>query len=219
MIWERVPKENTKKPSFGSSYKDWKEPISLEGFNKCVYCAIHEDNFGGIRNYHVEHYRPKSKDEFKDLINEMTNLYYACSICNCFKGDDWPEEPSENLENCAYPDPSRTQYKEIFEIDENTGIIQGVNTAAKYVLNKLNLNRPQLILERKTYFLQKELDILIDSVYEKKSELYRIASLGNVHALKLLEAADLINKELIGLLNLNGTIRPYVTADTKREKN
>jgi len=218
MIWERIPKENSTKPRIGKTYRDWKEIIAQEGNHQCVYCAIHEANFGGIRNYHVEHYKPKSRDEFKVLINEITNLYYACSICNCFKGNDWPEEPLDDLSNCSYPNPSVVDYKNIFKIDQITGCIEGLNTASKYILNKLNLNRPQLLLERRTFFLREKLNSLLISISLKKSDLFNLVYEGNSEALKLLKRTDTTNNEIIHLLNNNDKIRPYNTKEVKREK-
>jgi 5-methylcytosine-specific restriction endonuclease McrA len=103
MNWRRIPKEKTVQPKKGR-YSDWKEILAEEGFNQCVYCAIPDACFGGIRNFHVEHYRPKSK--FEKLENDIKNLFYACAICNTFKGDDWPGEPEKDFFAPCYPDPS-----------------------------------------------------------------------------------------------------------------
>lgn len=74
MNWKRIPKENSSQPSTGT-YKDWKELLSVEGFHQCVYCSISEAEFGGIRNFHVEHYKPKSLPAFASLVNTYTNLF------------------------------------------------------------------------------------------------------------------------------------------------
>ncbi len=107
MKWKRVPKENCKQPTTGT-YSDWKEILAEEGFHQCVYCAIPEPRFGGIRNFHVEHYRPKSLKRFQKLTNDIRNLYFACAICNTFKGDDWPAEPDAQFHSHCFPDPSKT---------------------------------------------------------------------------------------------------------------
>jgi len=148
MEWKRVPKEHSKQPPTGK-YSDWKEILAEEGYFQCVYCAIHESCFGGIRNFHVEHYRPKAK--FRKLENDIRNLFYACPICNTFKGDDWPNEPVEDFSNPSYPDPSRVEYNEIFKIDTSSGEIKAKYIAPKYMIEKMNLNRPQLITERRIF--------------------------------------------------------------------
>lgn len=156
MKWFRIPKESSAIPNVGNSYRDWKEHLSLEGKNQCVYCTINIKSFGGIRNFHVEHYRPKAKNKFPKLENEYSNLFFACSICNCFKSDDWPNEPSTLLDNDAFPDPSKIDYSNFLEC-KNHSIIESKYITGKYIIQKLFLNRPQLILERKSFYLNEEL--------------------------------------------------------------
>ncbi len=147
MKWKRIPKEKTQQPIKGK-YSDWKPILAEEGFHQCVYCAISEAQFGGSRNFHVEHYKPKARPEYKHLINDIRNLFYACAICNTFKGADWPSDPDAEFSKPAYPDPSSICYEELF-LREDCGVINGKYTAAKYMIEKLYLNRPQLILERR----------------------------------------------------------------------
>ena len=93
MKWFRIPKESSPLPKSGKYYSDWKEDLSKEGKEQCVYCSVNINTFGGIRNFHVEHYRPKAKDKFPHLEHVYSNLFFACSICNGFKSDDWKNEP------------------------------------------------------------------------------------------------------------------------------
>lgn len=146
MNWPIIQKNPAQFPVTGT-YKQWKPLLAREATNKCVYCAIHENQMGGIRNFHVEHYRPKSK--FKKLENDFQNLFYSCPVCNTFKSNDWPNEPTGEHSIVSYPDPSATNYNHLFDVDTRQGVIQGKNVAAKYVQEKLFLNRPQLITERK----------------------------------------------------------------------
>jgi len=150
MNWKKIEKAPGKKPPTGT-YSDWKPLLAEEGFNQCVYCAIPESLLGGIRNFHVEHYRPKSK--FSNLENDYSNLFYACPICNTFKSNDWPSEPVEDHSVASYPNPSEVDYNTLFESDTQKGLIKGKNVAAKYIQEKMFLNRPQLITERRVHFL------------------------------------------------------------------
>lgn len=159
MKWKRIPKEESKQPPKGK-YSDWKQLLADEGFNQCVYCAIHESSFGGIRNYHVEHYRPKSK--FEALENDIKNLFYACAICNTFKSDDWPEEPCKDYSNVSYPYPGEVDYSDIFITNSSPGVIKGKYVASKYMVQKLFLNRPQLIIERRIYYTLLSLEYLTE---------------------------------------------------------
>jgi hypothetical protein len=165
MKWFRIPKEASLKPKAGSQYSDWKEDLSIEGKNQCVYCAININSYGGIRNFHVEHYRPKSKDKFPELENEFSNLFFACSICNCFKGDDWPNEPSNELDNKAFPDPSKIDYSDFLFYDTQF-LVDSNYITGKYIVQKLFLNRPQLILERKSFHLHEVLRIESEKLKE-----------------------------------------------------
>lgn len=133
-----------------------KEHLRQEGGYRCVYCAVGEAKLGGIRAFHVEHYKPKSRDEFKHLEHALSNLFYACPICNSFKSNTWPAEPTASFDVASYPDPSSVDYSILFTIHED-GKLEGVNEAAKYVVSQLYLNRTQLILERRQFALDGEL--------------------------------------------------------------
>ena len=156
MQWFRIPKENSSNPKTGKYYSDWKEPLSIEGKEQCVYCTINIGSFGGIRNFHVEHYRPKAADKFPTLEHEYSNLFFACSICNGFKSDDWKNEPSPQFDNHAYPDPSKVDYSD-FLFQDALHLVDSKFITGKYIIHKLFLNRPQLILERKRFYLHQVL--------------------------------------------------------------
>ncbi len=137
--WPIISEHRTK-PSSGT-YNLWKEDyIAKDCQHKCVYCSIEENKFGGIRNFHVEHFRPKSR--FPCLINNIENLFYACSICNSFKGTDWLCN-----ESIAYIHPS-SNYNKHFKILKNNKV-EGLCNSSKYMVEKINLNRIQLIVYRK----------------------------------------------------------------------
>lgn len=210
MKWKRIPKEDSRQPEAGM-YSDWKEILAKEGFFQCVYCAIHESCFGGTRNFHVEHYRPKKK--FRELENDIKNLFYACPICNTFKGNDWPNEPIEDFSNPSYADPSEVDYTDIFTVS-SAGEIESQYIAAKYMIEKMNLNRPQLILERKIFYTHLRL-----AEYE---EFFRrvIPILKRRKDKQARNYLGQIAKEFIDISSLQRQfreIRPYVPADIKRD--
>jgi hypothetical protein len=211
MKWRRIAKELSKQPESGT-YKAWKELIAEEGFYQCVYCAIHEGCFGGIRNFHIEHYRPKSK--FKNLENDIRNLFYACAICNVFKGNDWPDEPKEDFSNPSYPDPSQVDYGDIFAINNGLGLVEGKFQASRYLVERLYLNRPQLIHERK-----------ISSLVEELGELNRFFKdkIGKIENRKDAEAKEILVRlsklfiEISSLQSQLGKIRPYKETEIRRD--
>ncbi|MBP6023291.1 HNH endonuclease [Ferruginibacter sp.] len=199
MNWKQIQK-NTRVQNEGV-YTDWKQQISDDCFNQCIYCSIHENPWGGIDHYHIEHFRPKSK--FEELEHIITNLYHACPICNKFKSDDWPNE-NDDLNKVCYPDPSDYNYTDLFEFDNKTHTLVGKYKSSTYLINRLYLNRPQLTYERREQFLKikaealindaKELIDLIDDVGLIKDAFRTIANLsqhlhirGNIPPYKLVE--------------------------------
>lgn len=143
MKWRLVDKKSVQSPTTGT-YSDWKPQLAQEAKCQCVYCCIHESHFGGIRNFHVEHYKPQSK--FPTLKNTYSNLFYACGVCNVFKSNDWPcELPNGDLSQAGYPDPSQVDYGQFLSVDQYSGVATSESRAGKYIIERLHLNRPHLI--------------------------------------------------------------------------
>lgn len=197
MNWFLIDKSRTQQPA--GTYRDWKGVLREEGRKQCVYCAIHEANFGGMRNFHVEHYRPKSR--FDGLKNNIANLFYSCGICNSFKGSDWPNDPSDEYTVAAYPDPSICDYSEILDVNDEA-VVQSEVVAGRYLIERLFLNRPQLILARKAARLRGDLRDLSVELKERAE-----------HA-PLKVAERLV--EVIELLAAIPETAPYEDGDVKR---
>src|SRR5271156_2595435 len=83
-------KLRTEQPPKYKSYKSFKPYLRREFDHTCVYCDVWESEMGGKKSFHIDHYRPKEKPQFKQLIAEYTNLLYSCRDCNEFKDDYWP---------------------------------------------------------------------------------------------------------------------------------
>jgi hypothetical protein len=208
MNWKLVNKDPATQPK-GGIYSDWKEQIAKECYYQCVYCSIHESQFGGINNFHIDHFRPKSL--FKNLENDICNLFYSCPICNRFKSDDWPNGP--NLDTLSYADPSNIDYSDLFELNDDFQIF-GKYTASRYLEVRLYLNRAQLIFERREEIkvrtvtvLMKELADLIDRVgrddLKEANEAYK--SLISIQT-RIQELGELRKK-----------IRPYELKDIRKK--
>lgn len=215
MNWKRISKEVSIAPTVGT-YSDWKPQLSVEGFHQCVYCTISENSFGGIRNFHVEHYRPKGLPEFRHLENVYSNLFYACAICNSFKSNDWPAEPNANFDNPFYPDPSVVDYGLLFKVDISTGLIDNKNITGSYLINKLYLNRPQLIINRKESLAENKYQELIEIVKEQKIKLFGLAKSQIIEALDLLEELDNSIQSLQEVFHKRKGTIPYTSNHTKR---
>jgi hypothetical protein len=164
--------------------KGVKEYLQKEGSYQCVYCALKDNVLGGIDHYHVEHYKPKSNERFKYLVNDYKNLFYSCPICNRFKWMDWPADPAPDHSIPAYPNPSEIDYNSIFDINFETGEIFGKFPASKYMEKKLYLNRPHLILERKRSYLSKKYRAQIKNFDELSNKLVEIKNIESANFLR-----------------------------------
>lgn len=205
MNWKLIKKDPEKQPLDGT-YTNWKEQIAEECYHQCVYCSIHENPWGGIDHYHIDHFRPKSKPEFSHLENDICNLFYACPVCNRFKSDDWPGEP-DNLDKICYPDPSKTDYQTIFQQNQTNYTIFSMNKSGSYLIHRLYLNRPQLIYERREdALMQKEKDLL-----EEIIQMLQNCSNNNLRN----KALSVIN-EVHQHLHKRKNIRPYKLAEIRK---
>ena len=208
MNWKKIIKDKEKQPAVGT-YSDWKEQIAKECFYQCIYCSINEAQFGGIDHYHIEHYKPKSIERFKVLENDICNLFYSCPICNRFKSYDWPND-ADDLDIICYPDPSTYDYSDLFVVNSLDYKVYGTYVSTKYMTERLYLNRPQLLYERRESFLKqreenvtKALEVLQDKINNP-------------------EDFTLLKESLSGIIQLNKTlqkrssIRPYKLAEIRK---
>lgn len=185
-------------------YTDWKQQISDDCSKQCVYCSINEGLWGGIDHYHIDHFRPKSK--FGHLENTITNLYHACPICNRFKSDDWPDEPNDLNLKC-YPDPSDHDYKDLFELDTKNYLLVGRYTSSAYLVNRLYLNRPQLVYERREHLLKIKAEALV-------SEAKKLLELSE--DITLIKKLSLLLSDLIQHLQTRSNIPPYKLIEIRK---
>lgn len=193
MRWYKVIK--TPNPSLEHRFDkaQVKMHIREEASRHCVYCAINENRIGGYRSFCIEHYRPKA--HFPDLEYSLINLYYACPVCNGFKQDTWLADPDEQYTSCAFPDPAEVDYTRLFTESEN-GILEGCYPTSNYLIWKLFLNRPQLILARKEESLderRQELQTELIGLYRKLSNCSDLEKNSNEIAVRLLDSFNALS--------------------------
>lgn len=205
MNWKQIENAMRVQPGAGT-YSDWKQQIADDCYKQCVYCAINESPWGGIDHYHIDHFRPKSIEEFKVLLNIITNLYYACPICNRFKQDDWPNEPND-LDKICYPDPAEHDYSSLFSMDTETFTLKGLYVASVYLVNRLYLNRPQLVYERREFFLKSKAQALIDETRQM---------LEKTDDIELLRKSSLLLADMGNHLINRDKIRPYKLVEIRK---
>lgn len=145
MNWFVVPLLRPK-PKRGK-YPDWKSIIAANCRHQCVYCTISEGEYGGIDNFHVEHFRPKSV--FKRLENDIDNLFVACAVCNRFKSDEWPGEPHKKGATPTFLNPAEADYHEHIALGGTGYFLKGKTVAGTYMVEQMYLNRSQLLISRR----------------------------------------------------------------------
>ncbi|SNR68651.1 HNH endonuclease [Lutibacter flavus] len=208
MNWKLIKKDIVNQPDKGT-YPDWKEQIAEECYYQCIYCSINEAQFGGIDHYHIEHYKPKSIRRFKALENDIRNLFYSCPICNRFKSNDWPNN-ADDLEVICYPDPSTYDYSELFDIKSDDYKVYGKYASTRYMTERLYLNRPQLLYERRESFLKKREEEVTKSIELLQEKINNP------------EDFEILKETLASLIALNKTIqkrnkiRPYKLAEIRK---
>ena len=203
--YKQAKKDKKNQPDKGV-YTDWKEQIAKECHYQCVYCAIHENQWGGIDHYHIDHFRPKSHAQFRKLENDILNLFYSCPVCNRFKSDDWPAEPDLNV--ISYPDPSLVDYNTIFDFDASNYILIGTNISSNYLIERLFLNRAQLVYERKEEALKrKELDLT--------NEINQLVQ--KINDIELAKKTIQVITDVKNHLNKREKIRPYKLAEIRKK--
>lgn len=210
MNWKIIDKSKTTQPQNGK-YSDWKGIIAHEGFCQCVYCSTKDSRLGGIRNYHVEHFKPKSK--FPALKNDISNLYYSCPICNVFKGNDW-HDPQSNFDRPFYPNPSKINYSMLFFVDMQ-GNITGRNTTGQYIVIKLGLNRRQLVIDRRLNQLILAYSTIRSEYNEIIKNLFELSK-SNHDALGLIEELHNAYEKVIDFKDRLYEATPYCESDTKK---
>jgi hypothetical protein len=207
MLWRKIEKQI---PILIKPYKDRKTELSVEAKHSCVYCCIHESYFGGIRNYHVEHYRPKSK--FAALQDDYSNLFYSCAICNVFKGNDWIDPPvNPNAYSTPfYPDPSLIDYGQLLRVDAVSKRVVSEYITGRYLIERLFLNRPQLVIARRAHLIRKELAIRSRELSQLVTELG-----GTIEGNMTVRVVNILT-ETIEILEKMNTSIPYTSIETKR---
>lgn len=136
--------ERRQNPPLFKRYQQYKPYLRSDFLLRCAYCLIHESHFGGLRNFHVDHFRPKSRKEFRRLSLVYSNLYYACGLCNSFKGSWWPAAGDLDAGR-RFVDPCEEDlYGKHVEINEEDGTLRVHTPAGHYTVEHIWLDRPQL---------------------------------------------------------------------------
>jgi hypothetical protein len=111
----------------------------------CEYCGVKETDSAGQLT--VDHYRPRTRGG----SDGFDNLLYCCYRCNLFKGDYWPGEPSA----VALWNPRQEPLETHLLLLAN-GKLHPITPTGEFTLQRLRLNRPQLIAYRRGRLFEEE---------------------------------------------------------------
>lgn len=103
----------------------------------CEYCGTSEIDSGGLLT--IDHFRPRTLGGGDDL----DNLLYCCYRCNLYKGDYWPGQPGDaELWN------PRIEPMQLHLLLLADGSLYPLTPTGEFTLQRLRLNRPQLVARR-----------------------------------------------------------------------
>jgi len=129
-------------PPYSKDYTKYKPYLRQDFSYRCAYCTIHEGEFGGLRNFVVEHFRPRWK--FPELECEYINLYYACSICNNCKGKHWPSD-EDIAKGLRFAEPCEEDIYEVHFGEQDDGYLKSLTLCGDYTITHIRLNRLHLV--------------------------------------------------------------------------
>lgn len=100
----------------------------------CEYCGVTETDSAGQLT--VDHYRPRTRSG----TDELENLLYCCYRCNLYKADYWPTQPEDlPLWNPRF-EPRGTHLLLLAD-----GKLYPISASGRFTLQRLRLNRPELV--------------------------------------------------------------------------
>jgi hypothetical protein len=130
---------------------------------RCAYCSVHEDAVGASLT--VDHHRPRARGG----TGEAENLVYACARCNEHKGAYWHEHDPPHV-RLLHPgqDDLRQHLRE-----SDDGRVTGLTPEGEFFVQRLRLNRPQLVAYRRARRLEEKLTTELAATHRRIEELER----------------------------------------------
>jgi hypothetical protein len=135
-----------------------------ERFNaRCGYCGVHEDAVGSTLT--VDHHRPRVHGG----PHEAENLVYCCVRCNEHKGAYWHEQDPPHVRLLHPGHDDLTQHLR----PSDDGRVTGVTPEGEFFVQRLRLNRPQLVAYRRTRWSEAALAAELLATRRRIGELER----------------------------------------------
>jgi HNH endonuclease len=126
---------------------------------RCGYCGVRERDVGAELT--VDHFHPGSRGG----VDDATNWVYCCHACNEFKGDYWQPGSPEQLLN-PLCDSIVSHIKQ-----EADGTLRPLTATGAFHIDRLHLNRQQLVEYRREQRRNKVARLAQERVLERIKEL------------------------------------------------
>ncbi len=131
---------------------------------RCGYCGVSEVWVGG--ELEIDHFRPRRRGG----ADSLDNLVYACTTCNRFKSDYWP--PADAPESLRLLHPGQDDLAAHL-LESANGRLVGLTPRACFHIDRLRLNRPQLIDLRQLRLTEQSLQKEIVQARDIKTQLQK----------------------------------------------
>jgi hypothetical protein len=130
---------------------------------RCGYCGVSEEDVGASLT--IDHHRPRVRDGG----DEDENIVYCCPKCNEHKGSYWHETDPPHI---PLLHPLRDDLATHVEEHED-GQLHGLTSEGAFLVQRLRLNRPQLVAYRLRQRAERQLCAERDALRERVRELQR----------------------------------------------
>ena len=153
----------------------------------CEFCGVTEVDTGGELT--LDHYQPQARGGSDDA----DNLIYSCSRCNLYKADYW----ATASEQTPLWNPRNESASQHF-IEAEDGLLYPLTVVGAFTLQRLRLNRPQLVQKRyKTAESAKQRQL-----FQRYSELLEALNQLNIQMSSVVQEQQVLLKEQRDLLRL-----------------
>jgi uncharacterized protein (TIGR02646 family) len=124
-----------------------RDALAVMTAGHCSYCDGHPLGATGVET--VDHFRPKSRQEFYELVCTWTNLFLTCTACNHAKQEHWDDD-------LLRPDDLDYDFERYFEFRFDSGELKPASAAspaeqrrALRTIEIFDLNRAGACVSRK----------------------------------------------------------------------
>jgi len=129
---------------------------------RCEYCGVSEIDTGGELT--LDHFCPI----LHGGTDEPANLVYCCVKCNQYKADFWPDvEDIAADRQLVHP---RQEDLGLHLVQAADGTLRGLTSRGQFHIERLRLNRPQLVAYRQ----RKRLNLIVYRQTNRLKESLRV---------------------------------------------